>query len=432
MPGIIDLLGKNRNYRYMWLGQVVSEIGDHFNNIAVFSLAMHMTGSGMVITGVMLSRAVPAIAMGPIAGIVLDRLDRKKVMIASDLVRAAVAIGFIFSLGRGDAWILYALSALLMAASPFFTGGRASILPSIASKEELHTANSVTQTTQWTTIAVGAFLGGASVAHFGYEAAFVLNAVSFSVSAFCIWKMTPPAGRSFRAERISLTEDRVVRPWHEYVEGLQYMRSSPLILAIGLVGVGWATGGGAAQILFSLFGEIVFQRGAAGIGEIWGSAGLGLVVGGLVAHWLGKRITFRQYKWTISICYIVHGSTYVIFSQMHNYALALLFIAISRAAVAVSSVLNFSQLLRHVSDQYRGRVFATMETLVWSTMMLSMMGAGIASEHYSLRTIGAVAGVLSSTTAVLWGWANWTGRLPEPPRTEADPREVEIHGDPVV
>jgi MFS family permease len=292
MAGIIDLLGKNRNYRYMWLGQVVSEIGDHFNNIAVFSLAMHMTGSGMVITGVMLSRAVPAIAIGPIAGIVLDRLDRKKVMIASDLVRAAVAIGFIFSLGRSDAWILYALSALLMAASPFFTGGRASILPSIASKEELHTANSVTQTTQWTTIAVGAFLGGASVAHFGYEAAFVLNAVSFSVSAFCIWKMTPPAGRSFRAERISLTEDRVVRPWHEYVEGLRYMRSSPLILAIGLVGVGWATGGGAAQILFSLFGEVVFQRGAAGIGEIWGSAGLGLVVGGYGCAPAGKADHF--------------------------------------------------------------------------------------------------------------------------------------------
>jgi MFS family permease len=432
MAGIVQLLRENRNYRYLWIGQVVSEIGDHFNNIAVFSLAMHMTGSGMVVTGVMLSRALPAIAMGPVAGVVLDRLDRKTVMIASDLVRAAVAIGFIFSVGRNDAWLLYLLSALLMAASPFFTSGRASLLPVVASPSELHTANSVTQTTQWTTIAVGAFLAGGSVAQFGYEVAFVLNAVSFAVSALCIRQLAPPRGAAFRAERTTLGEDRVVRPWNEYVEGLRYMRASPLILALGLVGVGWATGGGAAQILFSLFGETVFGRGAAGIGQIWGAAGVGLVLGGVFAHWLGKRLTFTQYKWTISICYLVHGSTYVIFSQMQSYTLALLFIGVSRAAVAVSSVLNFAQLLRHVSDRYRGRVFATMETLVWSTMMLSMLGAGIASEHYSPRTIGAVAGVLSSLTAVFWGWANWTGRLPEPRAAGTDAGQVEVHGDPTV
>lgn len=429
MAGFYQLLKQNPNYRYTWIGQLVSEIGDNFNNIAVFSLAMHVTGSGLVVTGVMLSRALPAVAAGPIAGIVLDRMDRRRIMIASDLVRAIVALAFILAIGRSDAWLLYVLSALLMFASPFFTSGRASILPSIASNEELHTANSVTQTTQWTTTAVGAFLGGATVAQFGYHTAFLFNTLSFLVSAFCISRLT--ARNGFRAERRDLSEDRVVRPWHEYAEGLRYMKSSPLILALALIGVGWATGGGAAQILFSLFGEIVFQRGAAGIGQIWGAAGLGLVMGGVFAHWLGKRLTFEQYKWTISICYVVHGGAYVVFSQMQNYGLALFFIGLSRAAVAVSSVLNFAQLLRHVADEYRGRVFSTMESLVWSTMMLSMMGAGIASEHYSPRAIGAVSGVLSSTTAIFWAWANWTGRLPEPARSGVDPAEVEVHGDPV-
>jgi hypothetical protein len=103
---------------------------------------------------------------------------------------------------------------------------------------------------------------------------------------------------------------------------------------------------------------------------------------------------------------------------------------LSRAAVAVSSVLNMSQLLRHVSDEFRGRVFSTNESLIWSTMMLSMMAAGIASQHTDPRTIGAVSGVLSSTTAIFWGWAHWTGRLPEPPREGVEPREVEVHGDP--
>ncbi len=431
MAGFYQLLRQNPNYRYTWFGQVVSEIGDHFNNIAVFSLALQATGSGLVITGVMLARAIPAIAAGPIAGVLLDRMDRKRIMIVSDLLRSVVALSFILCVGRRDSWLLYLLSALLMFASPFFTAGRSAILPTIANKDELHTANSITQTTQWTTTAVGAFLAGISVTQFGYPVAFVLNALSFLFSAACISRLRAKQG-SFRVERTGLSEDRIARPWHEYSDGLRYMRASPLILAIALVGVGWATGGGAAQILFSLFGELVFQRGPRGIGEIWGAAGSGLVLGGIFAHWLGSRIGYRAYKWTISISFLLHGASYVVFSQMQNYPAALLFIGLSRAAVAVSSVLNYSILLRHVANEYRGRVFSTMETLVWSTMMLSMMGAGIASQHYSPRTIGVVAGVLSSTTAIFWGWANWAGRLPEPPALGVHPYEIEVHGDPVV
>src|SRR5512133_968294 len=97
MNAFINLLRHNHNYRNTWIGQVVSEIGDHFNNIAVFSLALANTKSGLVVSGVMLARAIPAVLAGPLAGVVLDRLDRKRVMIASDLLRAVVALGFILT-----------------------------------------------------------------------------------------------------------------------------------------------------------------------------------------------------------------------------------------------------------------------------------------------------------------------------------------------
>ena len=125
MNAFVSLLRRNRNYRNTWIGQIVSEAGDHFNNIAVFSLAVATTRSGLVVSGVMLARAIPAIMVGPLAGVALDRFDRKRVMIASDLVRAVVAMGFIFTVHRHDTWLLYVLSALLMLASPFFTSGRA-------------------------------------------------------------------------------------------------------------------------------------------------------------------------------------------------------------------------------------------------------------------------------------------------------------------
>lgn len=430
MSGFLQLLRDNRNYRYMWMGQVVSEVGDHFNTIAIFSLAVQYADSGMVVTGVLLARAIPVILAGPLAGVLLDRWNRKRIMIASDLIRAVVALAFIYTLQRPSSTLLYIFSAMLMVASPFFTSGRASILPAIATKEQLHTANSLTQTTQWTTLTIGTMTGGLSVAHFGYEWALFLNAMSFLFSAWAI-SLLQLSGGTFRAARNALTENDVVRPWHEYVEGLRYMKAHPLMLGIAVINFGWASGGGAAQILFSLFGENVFHRGAAGIGTLWACAGAGLLAGGFVAHRVGPFLSFTGYKRTVVICYLIHGVAYIVFSQMKEFTLALVFMAASRAAVAVSSVLNFSQLLRHVSDQFRGRVFSTLETVTWGVMMMSMLAAGLASRHYDVRTIGAVSGALSSLTAFYWLFLDSTGRLPEPAREGVDPKEVEVH-EPIV
>jgi MFS family permease len=407
----ISLLRHNRNYRYTWLGQIVSETGDYFNNIAVFSLVMSVSGSGLVVSAVMLSRAIPAVLAGPVAGVILDRFDRRRIMLASDLVRAVVALAFILTVRHPAAWLLYALSALLMFASPFFTSGRAAILPVIASPAELHTANSLTQTTQWATLTAGTLLAGFAVARLGFAWAFVINSLSFVFSAFAVWQLHTPEG--FVPAR-GHAQTGMVRPWREYVAGLAYIRATPLVFWIGMISVGWAMGGGAAQILFALFGQQVFARGAAGIGTIWGFAGVGLLIGGWLGHIAGRRATYAGYKRTISIAYLSHGLAYVAFSQMHNYALALASICLSRVGMAISSVLNYSQLLRHTPDQFRGRVFSTMDSLRWSVMILSMAAAGIASQYFSPRIIGAVAGILGSLTAVAWAWADATGRIPEP------------------
>jgi MFS family permease len=421
-----DLLRHNRNYRYTWLGQVVSETGDSFNNIAVFSLVMEMTGSGLVVSGVMLSRAIPAVLAGPVAGVVLDRFDRRRIMLASDLIRAVVALAFIVTVRHPSPWLLYALSGLLMFVSPFFTSGRAAILPVIASRTELHTANSLTQTTQWATLTAGTMLAGFAVARLGFVWAFVVNSLSFVFSAYAVWQLGTSGG--FVAERGRQRSSGIVRPWREYIEGLDYIRATPLIFWIGMVSVGWASGGGAAQILFTLFGEQVFHRGAAGIGTIWGFAGIGLLIGGWLGHAVGRLTGFAGYKRSISISYIIHGATYVAFSQIRNYGLALGFICLSRVGMAVSSVLNYSQLLRHTKDRYRGRVFSTMESLRWAVMIVSMALAGISSQYFSPRAIGAVAGILSSFTAVFWAWADWSGRIPEPADEFVAAQEAEAPG----
>jgi len=421
MTSLPALLRHNRNYRYTWIGQVVSEIGDYFNNIAVFALVMEKSGSGLVISGVMLSRAIPAVLAGPVAGVLLDRLDRKSVMIVSDLVRAAVALAFVFTVHQPRPWLLYLLSAALMFASPFFTSGRAAILPTIATADELHAANSLTQTTQWATLTVGTMLGGLGAARFGYDWAFILNSLSFVFSAACVWRLAAPGAAGFRAPRETGPDAAHLRPWQEYREGLAYLRSVPLMMGIGMISVGWALGGGAAQILFALFGEQVFHRGAEGIGSLSGCAGLGLLAGGAVGHLAGRRVSFSGYKRVVTVSYIVHGLAYMAFSQTESYALALATMVLSRVGMAATTVLNSAQLLRHTPDEFRGRVFATMESLRWSVMIVSMAAAGIASQYYSARAIGLVAGAFGSLTALAWAWCDLTNRLPEPGRTRSAP-----------
>ena len=179
-----------------------------------------------------------------------------------------------------------------MFASPFFTSGRASILPVIATHEELHTANSLTQTTAWTSVALGSFLGGAIASWFGFDVAFIFNALSFLFSAVFIGRLRAPGGNGFSAVAPPI-EHRRRHPLQDYIDGLRYMRSVPLLFGLALVGVGWASGGGAAQILFSLFGEVVFNRGAAGIGEVWGCAGVGLISAASFANTLGPAARLR-------------------------------------------------------------------------------------------------------------------------------------------
>src|SRR5262249_27245222 len=160
-----------------------------------------------------LARAMPAMLAAPVAGVLLDRMDRKRIMIASDLIRAVVALGFLFTIHQPRPWLLYVLSALLMFVSPFFTSGRSAILPNIATAEELHAANSLTQSTQWITLTAGTMLAGFSASALGYHWAFVINSLSFLFSA---WAISRLSGWEVPASLTTSSLKEAVRtPWRD-------------------------------------------------------------------------------------------------------------------------------------------------------------------------------------------------------------------------
>ena len=190
--GYIKLLQENRSFRFIWLGQVVSLLGDWFNSVALLVLVHRLTGSGLMVGGVFIARMLPAFFLGPVAGVVADRLDRKRVMIASDVLRAGVVLLFLLVRDGGDIWLLYGILFLSMSISSFFDPARSAAVPGIVSRKQLLIANALGGATWSVMLAFGSALGGVVVASAGFRMVFLLDSATFLLSAWFISQARVP------------------------------------------------------------------------------------------------------------------------------------------------------------------------------------------------------------------------------------------------
>src|SRR5207302_2951989 len=184
--GYLELLRGNRSFRMLWLGQVVSQMGDWFDTIAVYTIALTLTGSGRAVALIMVARFLPSVVMGPLSGVVADRFSRRTIMIASDIVRAIVVLGFLFVRRPDQMWLVYVLTVLQLAFSTFFEPAKTAAIPSIVSDRELVPANAIASVTWSVMLTLGAALGGFVAGSFGTNAAFILDSLTFVASAMLI------------------------------------------------------------------------------------------------------------------------------------------------------------------------------------------------------------------------------------------------------
>src|SRR5918911_3714236 len=129
--GYLELLRTNRNFRQLWLGQVVSQMGDWFDTIALYTIVLNLTGSGRAVGLVLVARFVPSFIVGPLSGVVADRFSRRTIMIVSDLLRAAVVLGFLFVRRADQMWLVYTLTVLQLIFSTFFEPAKTAAIPSL-------------------------------------------------------------------------------------------------------------------------------------------------------------------------------------------------------------------------------------------------------------------------------------------------------------
>src|SRR6266542_44052 len=165
--GYGELLRGNRSFRLLWLGQVVSQMGDWFDTIAVYTIALRLTGSGRSVALIMVARFLPSVVMGPLSGVVADRFSRRSIMITSDILRALGVLGFLLVRRPDQMWLVYVITVLQLGFSSFFEPAKTAAIPSIVSDRELLPANTIASFTWSAMLTLGAAIGGIDAGCFG-------------------------------------------------------------------------------------------------------------------------------------------------------------------------------------------------------------------------------------------------------------------------
>ncbi|HMV30452.1 MAG TPA: MFS transporter, partial [Anaerolineales bacterium] len=163
----ISLLQLRPKYRLLWLAQVISLAGDWFNTIASVIIVNRYTTSGLALGGLFIARALPPFLLGPVAGVVADRFDRRKVLIASDILRAVIVLCFLLVDRPERLWLMYVLTVLQFSVSTFFEPARAALTPALVETDELLNANTLASITWSAMLTLGGAIGGVTASYFG-------------------------------------------------------------------------------------------------------------------------------------------------------------------------------------------------------------------------------------------------------------------------
>jgi len=395
------LLRRNVPFRRLWCAQLVSGTGDWFYSVAIYDLLLQLTGSAQTVALAAVLQILPMFVVGPTAGAVNDRVSRRRVMLITDLLRAAVVLGMLTVGTRDRIWILYMLLAFEVSTAAFFESARNAILPNVVSKEDIATANAVSATTWSVTVTAGAAIGGLAVAWFGRQTVFLLNSSSFLLSAWFIYRM--------HVRETHVDPDSRLR-WHEIlgfgpiVEGFRYVArdlklASLLTLKFGLGILG------ARLVLVSVIGSREFAvdgQTALGMSLLLVFQGVGSLLGPLLVGPIvgGSRARMR---WAILAGYVSAGLSYMAFSQVYSLGMAALTMVVGHAGGTLVWVYSTTLLHLSTEDRFRGRVFAADLALFMVTASVASYSCGWAIDHaIAARTAALGLGLALLLPAAAW------------------------------
>ena len=407
LESYLRLVRGNRNFRRLWLAQIVSEIGDWFYTLSIYTLLLQLTGHAGSVALALVLQVLPQTLVGPTAGVVNDRLRRKQVMIAADLVRFAVVLAMLFVRSRSMVWLVYPLLLAETAMAAFFEPARSSVIPNITAEDEVLVANTLSSATWSVNLLIGAAVGGVVAAFFGRDTVFILNAISFLLSALLI------GGMRFaepHAESAAPLRPRDLIDYSPVLEGIRYIRSHPTLLPAVfakagelMVGPSWVifTVMGARE--FAVHGRGIDAAGGAmlGMSILLGGRGLGAMVGPVVAaRWAGR--SDHRLRLGIFFGYLTIAAGYCVLGASRSVWMAAGCAMLAHAGGSTVWVFSTTLLQFHTEDRFRGRVFSADLGLGSLTFAVTAYLAGrFLDAGISARTVATSTGVLMLVPAAI-------------------------------
>src|SRR4029079_700722 len=400
--GYVDLLRRNRSFRQLWLGQVVSQMGDWFDTIALYTIILRPTGLGRDVGLLLVARFVPSFFFGPISGVIADRFSRQRIMIVSDILRAVVVLGFLCVRHADQLWIIYVLTVFQLGLSTFFEPAKTASIPSIVEDRELVAANAISSVTWSAMLTIGAAIGGFITSLFGTDVAFIADAATYLLSAALIASIRVPKRKKRERQKVSLSRLLGIR---ETIEGIKYVKDRPRVLAVLLVKPAWGIGGGILTLL-AVFGERIFPVGkdaAGGIGVLFAARGIGTAVGPIVARRIAGEGN-RRMQVSIGIAFLIVGVFCILFGSATSFIVALVVLGIAHCGGSILWVFSTVILQRAVVDSFRGRVFAAELAMLTLTMATSNYITGELLDRFQIspRIVTVGIGIFFLFPGLAW------------------------------
>ncbi|MFA5355846.1 MAG: MFS transporter [Candidatus Omnitrophota bacterium] len=397
---------RNRNFFFLWVGQIISQLGDRLGQMALIGFVyLKAPGSTIEIAKILSFTIIPVFLIGPLAGVYVDRWDRRRTMYISDLLRAALIMVIpLFLFYAKYMSPIYLIVFVVFCIGRFFVPAKLSIIPDLVEKKDLLIANSLVNITGMIAAIVGFGVSGVLVEWLGARSGFYLNALTFLVSAAFIFMITKNSAKITGLKKVSREIVEVIRKsvFQEIKEGVLYfIRNKDIRFTAGVTFVLWSALG-AIYVVLIVFVQNTLNSATKDLGLLIMFLGIGLFLGSLVYGRFGQRLS--HYK-TIFSSLILSGIMLVIFAlTIHYYPYFLIAALLSlMLGLLVSPIMIASNTIIHnVSDNdMRGKIFSSMEIVMHLGFLLFMFISGLLAERFSHTLILVVVGCLFSVLGVI-------------------------------
>ena len=390
---------RNRNFALLWVAQWISAAGDTFTFLAIAvqidRIFPDAGQSAKALGAVLIAFSLPQLLLGMFAGTLVDRWDRRKVMIASDLARALLTPGFMFIQTQADLPLAFGLAFLISSFSVFFYPSRTAMLPAIIDEEELMNANGWMQVGGTIARLSGPILAGIVLGLWNVEVAFGIDAVSFLISAALL------VGLSGVSTRVEAKQDRNMRAaWGDLKSGVQFALHSRLLQGVTL-GLSVAMLGlGAVNVLFVPFLRHAFNTPPEALGGIQAAQGAGMLIGGLLVGAIGKRLS--PLRLSVGSMFVL-GAGVALFGAAPTYSLELVIMPFVGLSLAPINASLQTMLQRNVPGHMLGRAGSVMDMAISLATLVSMGGAGWLGDTIGLRQSFFLGGVMLALGGLAMG-----------------------------